>query len=39
MHYWASKNTGNAEFEKLAKEGINRVPSHQIVDIPFVVGK
>jgi hypothetical protein len=29
----------NEEVDKLAKEGINRVPSNQIVGIPFVVGK
>jgi len=30
---------GNEEVDKLAKEGINRVPSDQIAGIPFVVGK
>jgi ribonuclease HI len=30
---------GNEEVDKLSKEGINRVPSDQIDDIPFVVAK
>jgi len=30
---------GNEEANKLAKEGINGVPSDKTVGIPFVVGK
>jgi hypothetical protein len=39
MNTWESKNTGNEEADKLAKEGTNGVPSDQTVGITFVVGK